>query len=388
MKDLALAFSGLARKKLRTALLIFAVFIAFLIYAVLGAFSASLDAATGSSASSNRLVVSNRINFTEVLPIAYVNRVANVPNVTDVSYSMWFGGYYQEERNFLIAFAVEPASYARMFSDLNIPADQVQRFSTQRDCMLAGRTDADRWGWNLGDRIPVSSNIWRQTDGTNTWPVEVCAIAEGGEELPGAGVYINYEYFDEARAFANDTVGNIHIQTAGAEYNDQVIQDVDALFQNSPAETETVTEAAFNAAFIDQQGNLDLIILGVTGAAFVTILLIVGNAMSGAIRERTGEIAVMKTIGFPSARIARIVVGETLLIACIGGLIGLTVAWLIIELGGAVLAAFSPFFATLTLSPQLLATAVALMALLGLITGAIAAWNAMRVNVVTAFRRI
>ncbi len=388
MKDLALAFSGLARKKLRTALLIFAVFIAFLIYAVLGAFSASLDAATGSSASSNRLVVSNRINFTEVLPIAYVNRVANVPNVTDVSYSMWFGGYYQEERNFLIAFAVEPASYARMFSDLNIPADQVQRFSTQRDCMLAGRTDADRWGWNLGDRIPVSSNIWRQTDGANTWPVEVCAIAEGGEELPGAGVYINYEYFDEARAFANDTVGNIHIQTAGAEYNDQVIQDVDALFQNSPAETETVTEAAFNAAFIDQQGNLGLIILGVTGAAFVTILLIVGNAMSGAIRERTGEIAVMKTIGFPSARIARIVVGETLLIACIGGLIGLIVAWLIIELGGAVLAAFSPFFATLTLSPQLLATAVALMALLGLITGAIPAWNAMRVNVVTAFRRI
>lgn len=388
MKDLALAFSGLGRKKLRTGLLIFAVFIAFLIYAVLGAFSASLNAATGSSASSNRLVVSNRINFTEVLPIAYVNRVANVPNVTDVSYSMWFGGYYQEERNFLIAFAVEPASYARIFSDLNIPADQVGRFSTQRDCMLAGRTDADRWGWELGDRIPVSSNIWRQADGSNTWPVEVCAIAEGSNELPGAGVYINYEYFDEARAFANDTVGNIHIQTTSADANDQVIEDVDALFQNSPAETETVTEAAFNAAFIDQQGNLGLIILGVTGAAFVTILLIVGNAMSGAIRERTGEIAVMKTIGFPSARIARIVVGETLLIAFIGGLIGVGLAWTLIAFGGSALAAFSPFFATLTLSPQLLATAAGLMALLGLITGAIPAWNAMRVNVITAFRRI
>ncbi len=244
MKDLALAFSGLARKKLRTALLVFAVFIAFLIYAVLGAFSASLDAATGSSASSNRLVVSNRINFTEVLPIAYVNRVANVPNVTDVSYSMWFGGYYQEERNFLIAFAVEPASYARIFSDLNIPAEQVQRFATQRDCMLAGRTDADRWGWQLGDRVPVSSNIWRQADGSNTWPVEVCAIAEGGEDLPGAGVYINYEYFDEARAFANDTVGNIHIQTAGADVNDQVIEDVDALFQQAVELGRTLPKAS------------------------------------------------------------------------------------------------------------------------------------------------
>ncbi len=210
----------------------------------------------------------------------------------------------------------------------------------------------------------------------------------GSESLPGAGVYINYEYFDEARAFANDTVGNIHIQTTSADANDQVIEAVDALFQNSPAETETVTEAAFNAAFIDQQGNLGLIILGVTGAAFVTILLIVGNAMWGAIRERTGEIAVMKTIGFPSDRIARIVVGETLLIAFTGGLIGLGVAWLIVGLGGSALAAFSPFFATLTLSPQMLVTAVGLMALLGLITGAIPAWSAMRVNVIAAFRRI
>lgn len=387
MKDLALAFAGLGRKKLRTGLLLFAIFIAFLIYTVLGAFSASLNAATGDS-SSNRLVVSNRINFTEALPIAYVNRVNQVEGVADVSYSMWFGGYFREERNFLLAFAIEPDSYTRIFADMNVPPEQREAFVSTRDCLLTGRDIANQWGWNIGDRVPVSSNIWRRQDGTNTWPVEICAIYEGSDAFPPSGVYINYEYFDEARAFAQDTIGNIHIQTTNAGLNDAVIENVDLLFQNSPAETETITEAAFNAAFIDQQGNLGLIILGVTGAAFVTILLIVGNAMSGAIRERTGEIAVMKTIGFPSARIARIVVGETLLLAFIGGLLGLGIAWLLVGAGRGMLASFSPFFSTLTLTPQIAVTAAGLMALLGLVTGAIPAWNAMRVNVITAFRKI
>ncbi|MBI1340963.1 FtsX-like permease family protein [bacterium] len=387
MTDFGLMLAGLARKKLRTILLLFAVFIAFLIYAVLAAFQSSLENATGPS-SQNRLVSSNRINFTESLPIAYVNRVAQVEGVTDVSYSMWFGGYFQEERNFLLAFAVEPDSYTRIFSELNIDPAQRQAFVDGRDSILVGRQIADQYGWTLGQQIPVSSNIWRRQDGGNTWPVVVRAIFEGDGDTPTNSVYIPYEYFDEARAFAQDTIGNIHIKTASADLNDQVIREVDALFQNSRAETETVTEEAFNAAFIDQQGNLGLIILGVTGAAFVTILLIVGNAMAGAIRERTGEIAVMKTLGFTSPRIARIVIGETVMLALIGGLIGLAAAFGIVTLGQTVGSQFLVFFGSLKITPEIVATAVGLMVALGLITGAIPAWNAMRVNVITAFRRI
>lgn len=387
MSDFGLVLAGLGRKKLRTALLIFAIFTAFLIYAILAAFQSSLENAAGPS-SQNRLVVSNRINFTEPLPIAYVSRVAQVEGVEDVSYSMWFGGYYQEERNFLLAFAVDPESYTRIFSEFNIPEDQRKAFVESRDGVLVGRQLADQYGWSLGQQIPVSSNIWRRADGTNTWPAIVRAIFEGDGDIPTNSIYINYEYFDEARAFANDTVGNIHIKTASADMNDAVMQRVDELFQNSRAETDTVTEEAFNAAFIDQQGNLGLIILGVTSAAFVTILLIVGNAMAGAIRERTGEIAVMKTVGFTSSRIARVVVGETLLLSLIGGGLGLLVAALLVGAAASVGGQFLIFLSSLKLTPAIIGAAVGLMAALGLVTGAVPAWSAMRVNVISAFRRI
>jgi putative ABC transport system permease protein len=162
---------------------------------------------------------------------------------------------------------------------------------------------------------------------------------------------------------------------------------VDALFANSRAETETLSEAAFNAAFIDQQGNIGLIILGVTGAAFATILLIVGNAMAGAIRERTGEIAVMKTLGFTSGRIARIVVGETLLLALMGGLLGLALATVLTNTLGSI-PALNQFFGGMRMTPEIAVSAVTFMAALGFITGAVPAFNAMRINVITAFRRI
>jgi putative ABC transport system permease protein len=383
VKDLALSLSGLGRKKLRTGLLIFAVFIAFLIYAVLAAFSSALTAAAGSS-SGDRLTVSNKINFTQSLPLAYVNRVSTIEGVKDLSYSMWFGGYFQEQRNFLIAFAVEPESYTRIYKEYVAPPEQVKAFIENRDSVMVGRVVADRFGWKLGQQIPLSSNIWTRNDGTNVYPVIVRAIFDGATPQTSTELlFVPYEYFDEARAFANDQIGNIHVITAGSDQNDRIISEIDTLFANSRAETRTTTEEAFNAAFVDQQGNIGLIVLGVMGAAFVTILLIVGNAMAGAIRERTGEIAVMKTVGFTSSRIAGIVIGETLLIALIGGLLGVAISWFLIG----VARNFGQFFGAMALTPGIFLTAVALMVVLGILTGAIPAWNAMRVNVITAFRR-
>jgi putative ABC transport system permease protein len=384
VKDLGLALAGLGRKKLRTGLLIFAVFIAFLIYAVLAAFSSALTAAAGSSAG-NRLTVSNKINFTQSLPIAYVNRVSTVEGVADVSYSMWFGGYYQEPRNFLLAFAVDPESYTRIYKEYVAPPEQIKAFIDNRDSVMVGRALADRFGWKLGQTIPISSNIWQRSDGPAVWPSVVRVIYDGATpQTSTESIFIPYEYLDEGRSFAQDQIGNIHVVTASSDQNDRIINDIDTLFANSRAETRTTTEEAYNAAFIDQQGNIGLIVLGVMGAAFVTILLIVGNAMAGAIRERTGEIAVMKTVGFTSPRIAGIVIGETLLISLIGGLIGLAVSWLFIS----VVRSFGAFFGAMALTPQVILSAVALMIVLGVLTGAIPAWNAMRVNVITAFRRI
>jgi putative ABC transport system permease protein len=385
--DFGLILAGLGRKRLRTALLVFAVFIAFLIYTVLAAFQSSLENAAGPT-SQNRLAVSNRINFTQPLPIAYVDRVAQIEGVKDVSYSMWFGGFFQEQRNFLLAFAVDPESYVRIYDEFVMPEDQKQAFVSNRDSILVGRQVADQFGWKVGDQIPLSSNIWRRRDGTFVWPVVVRAIYDGRTPQTSTGaVFIHYDYLDEARAFGQDTIGNINLSTVDASVNDRVAHEIDALFRNSRAETETLTEAAFNAAFIDQQGNIGLIIVGVTGAAFATILLIVGNAMAGAIRERTGEIAVMKTLGFTSRRLGRIVVGETLAIALIGGLLGMGLAAALFP-GLRQAPGLNQFLGGLVLTPQIILTAISLMLALGLITGAIPAWNAMRVNVITAFRKI
>ena len=216
----------------------------------------------------------------------------------------------------------------------------------------------------------------------------VRAIYDGDGKTPTSAVYIHYKYLDEARAFAKDTIGNVIVTTAAADQNDRIVQEIDTLFQNSPAETKTTTEEEFNAAFINQQGNLSQIILAVTGVAFLTILLIVGNAMSGAIRERTGEIAVMKTVGFTSGRIARIVVGETLMISIAGGVLGVAVAAILVAGLGTLGSSFSAFFSTLSLTPLIVLIGLVLMVALGALTGAIPAWNAMRINVISAFGRI
>ncbi len=387
MSDLRLILTGLGRKPLRTGLLIFAIFIAFLIYGVLTAFQSSLENATGPS-SSNRLVVANRINFTQPLPVAYASRIQNVEGVADVSYSNWFGGFYQEPRNFLLTFAVEPESYTRIYSEYVTPDDQRQAFIANRDSIMIGRAVAEQYGWQIGQQIPLSSNIWRRRDGTSVWPVVIRAIYDGKDSNTSTGsVFLHYEYLDEGRSFGNDTIGIVQIVAADASQNDAVAARVDAQFANSRAETETLSEQAFNAAFVDQQGNIGLIILGVTGAAFITILLIVGNAMAGAIRERTGEIAVMKTLGFTSTRIGRIVVGETLLLSLLGGLLGLGLANLLTGVLSGI-PALNQFFGGMRLTPEIALSAVGFMAALGFITGAVPAFNAMRVNVITAFRRI
>lgn len=387
MSDLRLMLAGLGRKPLRTTLLIFAIFIAFLIFGVLAAFQSSLENATGPS-SSNRLVLSNRINFTQPLPVAYVNRIAAVEGVTDVSYSTWFGGYYQEPRNFLLTFAIEPESYTRIYSEYVMPEDQKLAFIANRDSLMVGRSVAEQYGWNVGQQIPLSSNIWRRPDGGSVWPVVIRAIYDGRDPTVATGsAFLHHEYLDEARSFGKDTVGIIQLETSGASVNDDVASRVDAMFANSRAETETLSEQAFNAAFIDQQGNIGLIILGVTGSAFVTILLIVGNAMAGAIRERTGEIAVMKTLGFTAARIGKIVVGETLLLSFAGGLVGLALAGLLTGALSSV-PALSQFFGGMRLTPRIVLYALGFMAALGLVTGTLPAFNAMRVSIITAFRKI
>ncbi|WP_417484096.1 ABC transporter permease [Maricaulis salignorans] len=385
MNDFTLIRKNLFRKKMRAILLIFSIMIAFLIFGALGAFY-SVWTSGSSSAADNRLVTVNRINFTVSMPFAYWGRVEGVEGVTNVSHASWFGGYYQEPANFVQTFAVDPESWLAVYSELTMPDEQRAAFFNTRDCLLVGADLATQYGWSVGDRIPLLSNIWQKQDGTSSWDFEVCAVFDAEDDtLPTNYAMFHYEYYNEALAFNRDNIGWMVLTTTDAAQNDRIMREIDSLFANSPAETETSTEAAFNEAFAAQFGNIALILLFVVGAAFMTILMIVGTTMVMAINERTKEIGVMKTLGFPAPRIFRMVLIESILLSLVGGLLGLGLATLAVAGSAAAMAAFLP---GLSMPPLVLSIGLALAIGLGFITGIIPAINAQRVTIVTALGKL
>lgn len=383
MTFLQLIRKNLFRKKLRTALTIFAIFIAFLIFGVLATFQNGMNAGVD-LAGADRLIVTNKINFTQPMPIAYVSRVAAVPGIARVAHASWFGGYYQEPKNFLVSFAIDPASYLDIYSEYVVAPAQREAFLRDRGGVLVGKVVADTYGFKVGDRIPLKSSIWRQRNGSDTWDFTVSGIVTPREARVDTNfVMFHYEYFKETRDVGGDTIGWMIVKTANTKDNERIIKTIDTQFANSPFETETKTEQAFNKAFIEQMGDLGFIILAVVGSAFVTILLIVGNTMMLTVRERTNEIAVLKTIGFTGERIFALIIGESLLLAVIGGLLGVGLAWLISFGMAQAMSSFGP----MTFSLNTALTSFVLIATLGVLTGFVPAYRAMKLDVVTALGR-
>lgn len=386
MNDFDLVRKNLFRRKLRAALMIVSILIAFMIFGVLAGFYRAFTAGEDRAAA-DRLITVNKINFTQPMPIAYFNRVRAVDGVRQVTHANWFGGYYQDPKNFLMTLAIEPATYFDMYrSELDIPPEQLQAFITDRSSAVIGESMARKWGWKVGDRVPVASNIFTQrSNGSHTWDFTIAGIVKGkAEQVSTDFLLFQYAYFDETRSFGKDTIGWLILQTNSPENNDRVAKTIDAMFANSTAETSTDTEKAFGKAFAAQFGNIALIVFLVVGAAFVTILMIVGNTMALSIRERTREIGVLKTLGFSGPRILRMVLGESVLLALLGGLPGLAIAALITIALRVSLANIAPAFAV---SPVIALEGIALMIALGLFTGVIPALNAMRLKIATALGR-
>jgi putative ABC transport system permease protein len=345
------------------------------------AFNAGQDVADA-----DRLVVVNKINFTQPLPIAYFNRVRAISGVRQVTHLNWFGGYYQDPKNFLVVIASEPETLTDVYaSDYVLTPEVRQAFIRTRTGAIVGDAMARKWGWKVGDRVPVSSNIFSQKSGSHTWEFDIAGIFTGtNPQINTDLMFFQYDYFDETRSFGKDTIGWIVLRTANPADNDRVAKAIDAMFVNSTAETSTDTEKAFNKAFAAQFGNIALIVVLVVGAAFVTILMIVGNTMALTIRERTREIGVLKTLGFTGGRILRLVLGESILLALLGGLPGLALAALATA---ALRPSISNMMPGLALTPGIAAEAVVLMLALGLVTGIFPALNAMRMKIATSLGR-
>jgi putative ABC transport system permease protein len=385
MNDFVLIGKNLFRRKLRAALMLASILIAFLIFGVLAGFERAFSAGEDVAAA-DRLMVVNKINFTQPLPIAYFNRVRAIEGVRQVTHLNWFGGYYQEPKNFLIVMAVEPETYMQVYDDqIDIPPEARQAFARERTGALVGETMMKKWGWKVGDRVPIMSNIFTQRNGSRTWDFTIVGTFKGRKANVDPNFMVfQYQYFNETQNLGRDMIGWMALNTTAPSANERVAKTVDQMFANSFYETSTDTEKAFNKAFAAQLGNIALIVALVVGAAFATILMIVGNTMAMAIRERTREIGVLKTLGFSGGRILRLVLGESVLLALLGGLPGIALAWMFAVAMETSVGNFIPGFAV---TPRIALTGVVLMLIFGVATGLIPAVNAMRLKIATALGR-
>jgi putative ABC transport system permease protein len=380
MKYLHLVWAGLFRKKLRTLLTLLSVVVAFLLFGMLQSVNEAFRAGAD-QARADRLVTNSRYSIIEMLPIGYLPRIESVPGVKTVAFASWFGGSYQDRPAQFAVFPVDPARYLAAVPEIVLPPDQAETWQRTRDGAIVGKSLAERYGWQIGDRVTVVADIWPKSDGSNDWNFEIVGIYTSPDSAQSEGALLfQHEYFDEARQFARGTVGWFLVQVEDPDRADEVAKAVDALFANSTNETKTQTEKAFAQGFARQFGDIGLIVTSILGAVFFTILVLTGNTMAQAVRERIPELAILKTLGFSDRAVLGLVLAEALLLIVLGGLLGLALAAAAISAVQAVLAGIG----VQGVSLSVVLMGVAIMVVLGLCVGLPPAIRAMRLRVVDA----
>ncbi|MGB5625692.1 MAG: ABC transporter permease [Woeseiaceae bacterium] len=384
MKYFRLIWKNAWRKKVRTLLTILSVFVAFLLFSLLSAigfaFRGGVDVADA-----DRLVIIDKVSLINLLPMSYMSRIASTDGVESVTHASWFGGYYQEPRNQFGQFPVDPQSYFDMYPEFNIPEEQLEAFKRNRTGAVVGQEIAATYGWKIGDRIPIQATIWTKADGGRTWEFDLEGIFSTDDPRGSSALMLfQYDYFEEARAFAKGTVGWYVLRVAKGADPVQVANTIDLQFANSPNETKTSTEAAFAQSFTKQFGNIALIVTLILGAVFFTLLLVSGNTMSQSVRERISELAVLKTLGFNDRTLLGVVLSESILIMLLGGLLGLGLGWLVVQGVAKQMAAFLP---GVFLSPEAIAGGIAMMIGAGILAGIFPALKAMRLSIIDALAR-
>ncbi|MDH3621408.1 MAG: ABC transporter permease [Gammaproteobacteria bacterium] len=384
MKYFGLIWKNVWRKKIRTSLTILSVLVAFLLFALLSALGYAFKGGED-VADAERLVVINKVSLINPLPMAYMNRIAATEGVQAVTHASWFGGYYQDPRNQFGQFPTDPYEYFSLYPELKMPQEQFNAWAKNRQGAVIGREIADQYGINVGDRIPIQATIWTKADGSRTWEFDIEGIFET-DDPRGSTAYMlfQYDYFEEARAFAKGTVGWYVLRVKPGADPVQIANAVDMQFANSPNETETSTEAAFAQSFAKQFGNIALIVTLIMGAVFFTLLLVSGNTMSQSVRERISELAVLKTLGFSDRSVLGVVLTESIVIMLIGGLLGLGIGWLIVQVIAGAMGAILP---GIYLTSRAILTAICIMIGAGIVAGIFPALKAMRLSIIDALAR-
>ncbi|HUL55202.1 MAG TPA: ABC transporter permease, partial [Opitutaceae bacterium] len=307
MKFFHLIWRNLMRKKLRTLLTLLSIVVAFVLFGLLSSIRQALTGGV-SIAGANRLIVRHKVSIIQFLPYSYKARMERIPGVSLVTHQTWFGGIYQDPKKFFMQCPVEPESFLDMFPEMLLPPEQKAAWLKTRTGAIVGRTTAERFGWKIGDKVPITSTIWLQTDGTRRWIFDIVGIFDGREKnTDTTPLFFRYDYFDEVRntaqTWGHGQVGWYTVRVKDPAAAAAVAQAVDAEFENSSAETKTEPEGAFIQAWAKQIGNIVFIVAAIMGVVFFIILLVAGNTMAQAVRERTGELGVLKAMGFSNGRI-------------------------------------------------------------------------------------
>ncbi len=381
---LPIVWANLKRRKLRLAFTFVSILMAFLMFGMLDAMRTSL-AGVVNVIGADRMLVQSKINMIMPLPRGHYEKIRATPGVKAAASFNWFGGIYKDARMAVQMQATDPAEFLRVYPEVKLKPEEITAWERNRQGMIIGRILANNYGWKVGDRVPIRSQIWRKLDGSDTWQFDIVGIysADGGG-MNQSGAFFQYEYFNESLQFGKDQAGMIAVRVNDPSLADAIGARIDAQFENSPNETKTATERQFVKRMLEQVGNIGAILVSVTAAVFFTMLLVTANTMAQSVSERTNEIGVLKTLGFSGRTILGLVLSESLFLTIMGGLVGLGLAWFLARIVGA---AIKDYFPSFHIGASTFSVGIALMVAFGLITGAWPALTAMRLKIVDALRR-
>jgi putative ABC transport system permease protein len=381
MKFLPLVWRNLLRRKVRTTFTLGSIFVAFVLYAFLmtirTAFSAGVD-----MAGVDRLMMMDKVSLVQLLPISYLKDIQATPGVRAATHNTWFGGTYQDQANQFAVIAVDPEPFLQIYPEFKVPPEEVKAWVADRQGVLVGRDVATRYGWKIGDKVPIQATIWQPKQGS-AWFFNIDGIYDGDTAIDKTNFYFRYDYLDENRRGAYGQVGWYVIKIDDPSRAPEMASKLDAQFENSASETKTSTEKAFLQGFVNQIGDVGAIMVAILVAVLFSILLVTANTMAQTVRERTSELAVLKTLGFSNGLVVGLVLAESLFLAMLGGGLGLGITWLLVS-GGSLKNAFLPVF---VLRGSDVLIGFVLCGLLGVLAGALPAASAMRLKITDALRR-
>lgn len=381
MRFIPLIWKNVWRRKFRTTFTLLSIFIAFLLFGILMTIRNSFAFGV-EIAGLDRLVLINKITLIMPLPYSYQARLETVPGVEIATHNTWFNGIYQDPANFFANIAVVPEPFMEVYKEYTLPPDQMKAWLEDRQGVIVGRDLANRFGWEIGDRVPLVGTIYQPKSG-DVWEFNVRGIYDGVDGVDKTQFFFRYDYLDENRQLGDGTVGWYVVKIADGSRAVEMSRAFDAMFENSSAETKTTTEKGFVEGFASQVGNIGAIMVAVSTVVLVMFGLVAASTMAQSVRERTAELAVLKTLGFTGPSVLALVLAESLFIVFLGGGLGLAVAWLLVQGGDPTGGLLSIF----VLPQRDVWLGVALMTAMGVLAGMAPAVNAMRLRITDALRR-